>query len=246
MDPQTLTICAATLLLGGILKGATGAGSPVVGVPVLAIFFGVPFAVSVFVVPNLLSNLWQGYRYRAHLPQGRFAMQFALAGACGAGIGSVMLANLPSEPLMLVVALAVLAYISFRLLRPGWQLNTAMAGRVVLPVGALAGVLQGAGGISAPVSVTFLNALRLERPVFIVTISIFFSTMSVVQIPVLFGYGILTTERFALGVLAMLPLLAGMPIGEWLARRIDRDSFDRIILALLFVIALRLVWSAVA
>ena len=43
--------------LGGILKGATGAGTPVIAIPVLTIFFDVQLAVIIMVMPNLISNL---------------------------------------------------------------------------------------------------------------------------------------------------------------------------------------------
>ena len=243
-DPGALALAALAMFLGGVLKGATGAGSPVVAVPILSLLYSVPFAVTLFVLPNLLSNLWQGWKYRVHTPRPGFVWSFALAGGVGAGVGSVMLANLPAAVLMAGVAVVVLLYITFRLARPGWRLSPAWGDRLVLPMGALGGIMQGAGGISAPVSVTFLNALRLERPVFIATISVFFAVMSLVQIPTLWSLGLLGPERLLQSLVAFGVLFAGMPVGEWLARRITPATFDRLMLALLAVIALRLLWTA--
>ena len=62
-DPSPLALAALALFLGGVLKGATGAGSPIVAVPILSLLYSVPFAVSVFVLPNLLSNLFQSWKY---------------------------------------------------------------------------------------------------------------------------------------------------------------------------------------
>lgn len=241
-DPVSLALAAFAVFLGGILKGATGAGSPVVAVPILSLLYSVPFAVAIFVLPNLMSNLWQGWQYRAHATRPWFIAGFALAGGLGAGIGSVMLARLPAEALMLGVALVVLLYIAFRLARPNWQLSRLWGDRLVLPMGVLGGIMQGAGGISAPVSVTFLNALRLDRAVFITTISVFFAMMSVVQIPALWALGLLGPERLFQGLLAFGLLFAGMPVGERLARHMSASAFDRVMLALLAVISLRLVW----
>lgn len=244
MDPSEAVVVFTGLLLGGILKGAVGAGSPVIGVPVIALFNGVPFAVAVFVLPNLMTNIVQGWQYRRSLFSPRFALAFAASGAVGAAIGSVMLANLASETLMLFVAVAVFGFIGFRVAKPGWTLQTRLANRLVVPVGMVGGVLQGAGGISAPVSVTFLSAMKPGREGFIATISVFFIAMSLVQVPALIGLGILTTERALLSVLAMIPLFAGMPLGAWLARKFSAAVFDRTILALLFVIAVKLAWEA--
>jgi uncharacterized membrane protein YfcA len=106
------------------------------------------------------------------------------------------------------------------------------------------GILQGAAGISAPVSIAFLNATRMERDAFIATISIFFVAMSLVQIPLLAAWDVLTPARALLSAGATLPLIAGMPLGAWLARRMSKVFFDRLILAILAVIAFRLVIGA--
>ena len=115
---------------------------------------------------------------------------------------------------------------------------------VGIPAIIFGGIMQGAGGVSAPVSVTFLNAMRLERLEFIATIAVFFAMMSLVQFPTLWSLGIMTPERAALGLAAALPLFGAMPLGAWLARHISREVFDRIILALLAIIACRLLYGA--
>ncbi|MGB3245752.1 MAG: sulfite exporter TauE/SafE family protein [Sulfitobacter sp.] len=244
-DPSALALAALALLLGGVLKGATGAGSPVVAVPILSLLYGVPFAVTIFVLPNLLTNLWQSWKYGRHMVRPRFAAAFAISGGVGAGVGSVMLAALPAQALMLGVGAVVLLYIGFRLAKPSWQLSRFWGDRLVLPMGLLGGVMQGAGGISAPISVTFLNALRLERAVFIATISAFFAMMSLVQIPALWSLGLLGPERLGQSLIAVMLLFAGMPMGEALAKRLSAQTFDRMMLALLTVISLRLIWTAV-
>ncbi len=244
MDVSAVIFATVGLAMGGILKGATGAGSPIIAVPILALIYDVPTAVAIFTLPNLLSNLWQGWAYRAAQISPRFVYSFALAGALGAGIGSILLARLSGELLMGVVAVFVFVYIAFRLLRPSWMLSRSIADRLAMPMGLLGGVMQGAGGISAPVSVTFLNAMKLERAQFIATISVFFAAMSLVQIPALAGLGILTPHRAALSLAAGIPLFGAMPVGSYLAKRISGPAFDRIIMALLGVIAVRLLYAA--
>ena len=121
-DPSALALAGLALLLGGILKGATGAGSPIVAIPILSQLYGVPFAVTVFVIPNVLTNLWQLWQYKRHIKGTRFAVIMAVSGGFGAGLGSVMLVYLPAESLMLSVGVVVLLYVGFRLARPVWRL----------------------------------------------------------------------------------------------------------------------------
>ena len=227
MDYWPYLLAAAGIAAGGFLKGATGAGAPVIGVPILAIVFDVPKAVAIFSVINLLSNIWQSWAYRGDVTDRRFVWVFAATGAAGAVAGTVLLATLPTEVLMASLAGVVGAYIVLRLTRPDWQLSWDTARRIGPVAGFVGGMMQGAGGISAPVSVTFLNAMRLGRAEFIGTISVFFLAMSVLQVPTL------------------IPMFLGVAVGAWAARHLSKETFDKAILVLLAVIALKLLWDAV-
>jgi hypothetical protein len=105
----------------------------------------------------------------------------------------------------------------------------------------MAGVLQGAAGISAPVSVSFMNALGLERVVFIPTMSLFFISMGLVQAPLLAGLGLYNGHMLVLSILAMIPLMAFMPLGARLARSITPRTFDRLTLSMLVALAIKLI-----
>jgi uncharacterized membrane protein YfcA len=232
------------LALGGLLKGATGAGAPIIAVPVMAMYFGVPLAVTVFAIPNLLTNVWQAWRYRKEQLPLRFMLMFAGGGAAGTLIGTILLARLPGSALTLIVACAVFIYIGFRVVRPGWILRYPLAEKLSLAIGLLGGTLFGASGLSAPVTLSFLNAMRLERRQFIATVTMLFTMMGAVQIPTLFAYGIMDERRLLVSTAAILPIVAFMPAGSWLARHISRDVFDKLILILLTAIAIRLVVHA--
>lgn len=240
IDPVSIALALAGIVIGGVLKGATGAGSPVVAVPMLAMAFDVPTAVTIFTIPNLLSNIWQGWSYRRHLLPWRFAGIYAAAGLAGAGVGTVLLISLSASLLEATVAVAVLAYIGFRLLRPDWVLPFGTAVRLAAPVGLAAGMLQGAVGVSAPISITFLNAMKIERPAFIATISLLFLAMTLIQIPIMLGAGLMTPQRIGLGLGVTALLLASMPLGAALGRRIPGETFDRLIMVLLALVALKL------
>ncbi len=233
------------LALGGILKGATGAGAPIVAIPALTMAVDVKFAVTMMLMPNLFSNLWQGWTYRKHSLPRRFLLLFCLSGAVGIGLGSLMLAYVSPDTLSLLVAAGVAIYVVLRLLKSGWYLAYPLAERLAAPAGLLGGLLQGATGLSAPASLTFLNAMRLDRPVFIGTISAFFVTITATQVPTLYALGFLTPMLLAqsLGALAILSLF--MPVGRKLAQIWSRETFDRVILVLLAVIAIRIVWQAI-
>lgn len=244
MSLSEILLALVGIGFGGFLKGATGAGAPIVGVPILAMIFGVPMAVAIFSVLNLVSNLWHAWAYRAHRKPGAFVPSFALSGAVGVVAGSFLLASLPTETLMGTLGAIVLGYIALRLARPDWVLSRETGERLAALSGLSGGLMQGAGGISAPISVTYLNAMRLSRDEFIGTISVFFIAMSATQVPTLVALDIITRESLLLCLAAAVPLFSAIPLGEWAARHFSRMVFDRIILGILGVIALRLIWTA--
>ncbi|MBT8412921.1 MAG: sulfite exporter TauE/SafE family protein [Boseongicola sp.] len=244
MEPVLLIFAFLGIALGGVLKGATGAGAPVVGVPVLAVIFDVPMAVAIFAVLNVISNTWQTKTFYNEIVDRRFAWSHAVAAAVGVVPGSILLATLPTEVLTVAMAAIVFLYIALRLTRPDWSLSREQGRRFGPSLGFVGGLMQGAGGVSAPVSVSFLNALRLSRVDFIGTISVFFLAMASLQIPTLIVLGILSWERAGLALLAVIPLFFGITVGAWIARRLSKEAFDRVVLALLAVIAVKLLWDA--
>lgn len=236
-----VVVVALCLAAGGVLKGATGAGAPLLAVPALAAFFDVRFAIVVMLVPNLTTNAWQGFRYRRNLPDRTFTIPLLAGGMFGIVGGTLALKNLQSSLLSIVMAAAVLGYVALRLARPHWRLEMAQAKWLALPAGAVAGALQGAAGLSAPVSITFLNAMQMGRERFIAAISAMFFTFTAVQIVAIWLSDLLGPRDLWYSLLALLPISLAMPAGAWIGRRVSARTLDRIVLAMLCMIAAKLV-----
>jgi len=241
---DTITIIAilVAFALGGILKGATGAGAPIVTIPVIAAFYDVRIAVIIMVIPNLLTNIGQLYQFRKTILPSFFTVSFAIGGGIGAFIGTILLANLSIKILTLSVAFIVIIYILLKLIVPSWKLIYEKATKLVFIMGTAGGVLQGTAGLSAPISITFLNAMKLERNQFIPTISVYFGVMSIFQMPTLYYYDFLNFEIIAVSLISTVVLLSFMPLGSWVAKSVSKENFDKITLILLAFIALRIIY----
>ncbi len=243
IDLHTLITVGLAFAIGGILKGATGVGAPLIAVPVMTSFFDIKFAVAVFVLPNLVTNLIQSIIYRRALTDRLFLLILCMSAGLGAFAGSLTLYQAAGGVLEMLMAGLILFYVSFRLYKPKWQLSRSMAHKLNMPMGFLAGFLQGTFGISAPATLTFLNAIKFERSEFIIIVSVFFMTMSLIQLPTLFYLGLMQSEHLILGLLAVIPLIGCMPMGAFILRRAPPDLFDRVILAILVGVALKLLWA---
>jgi hypothetical protein len=240
IDLQSLAVMALAIGAGAFVKGVTGAGLPVIAVPVLAVFFGVPKSIAVLVVPVLLTNAWQMIEFREARAQVRFLPWLLVAAVPGILVGTWLLAELPERQLAMGLGVMVICYIAIQLLHPSFSISGPLAGRLAPLAGFLAGGLQGATGISAPVSVTFLHSLRLSREAYIFALSSLFLVFSSTQIPALSYAGFLTWQVLLEGLLAIVPAFAMLPVGSFVGRRIPREVFNKIVLLVLATIALKL------
>ena len=244
MNFDLITIIAifTAFALGGILKGATGAGAPIITIPVIAAFYDVRIAVIIMVIPNLLTNIGQLYQFRKTILPSFFTVSFALGGGIGAFLGTILLVSLPIKILTLSVAIIVIIYILLKIALPSWKLVYGKAKKLVFIMGAGGGVLQGSAGLSAPISITFLNSMKLERNQFIPTISVYFGVMSIFQMPTLYYYDFLNIEIIIVSIMSTIVLMCFMPLGSWIAKSISKETFDKVTLILLGFIALRIIY----
>ncbi|MDC0548759.1 sulfite exporter TauE/SafE family protein [Alphaproteobacteria bacterium] len=241
-DPLIIMAILVAFSLGGILKGATGAGAPIITIPVIAAFYDVRVAVIIMVIPNLLTNIGQLYQFRKTILPKFFTLSFALGGGIGAFLGTILLVNLSIKILTLSVAFIVIVYIFLKIMVPSWKLTYKKAKKLVFLMGSFGGILQGTAGLSAPISITFLNSMKLERNQFIPTISVYFGVMSIFQMPTLYYYNFLNLEIILISCISTLVLLLFMPLGSWIAKSVSKESFDKITLILLGFIAFRIIY----
>lgn len=243
MDFSAVAVMLVALAAGAVVKGATGMGLPLVALPVLTAAFGLQHAVGLMTVPLIVTNAWQVWRFRAAARSDRlgFMPLFLAGGAVGIGLGTWALTTLPERALVLTLGLILLAYVALRLARPHWSLTPALAKRLGPAAGLGAGALQGATGISAPIGVTFIHALTLDRDGHVVAVSAMFLLFAVVQLAALTTAGVMQPDWLLHGALALLPILLFMPLGQWLGGRLSRSAFDRMILIFLGAIGLKMV-----
>lgn len=243
MDPATLAIIFFALGLGAISKGATGMGMPLIAVPIMTAFIGLQQSVAVLLIPILVSNAWQVWRFRAVRSDGRlgFLIPMLTVSAIGVIVGTWFLTATPERGLAIALGLLLIAYLVFRLAKPLFVVSPRSAMRWGGAAGLGAGLLHGATGISAPIGVTFIHAMRMERDVHVYAVSAMFLVLALVQAPALWVAGLLNAQALVYGTLGLIPIFLLMPLGQWLAGKLSSQAFDRMILAFLGLIGAKMV-----
>ena len=242
-DIGRLVIMAIALGAGAVVKGATGMGLPLVALPVLTTFFGLQHAVGLMCVPLIFTNAWQVWRFRSSARDERmgFLPLFLVGGAIGIALGTWALTSLPERALVLTLGVILLVYVVLRLAAPHFVVSPGLARRIGPIFGMGGGVLQGATGISAPIGVTFIHAMSMDRDAHVFAVSTMFLLYSSVQLPSLAIAGVMQGQWLLEGFLALIPILAFMPLGQAIAGKLSRQAFDRMILIFLGLIGLKMV-----
>lgn len=235
MDPVAYLTITVALACGALVKGATGMGLPLVALPFLVAVFGLQHSVGILLIPILVTNAWQLYRFRGNraAPGTRFLPPFLVGGTAGVAIGTWLLVVAPERYLLIGLGALLLGYVALRLLRPAWLIDERTARAAAVPAGDGAGLLQGATGISAPIGVTFIHAMKLGRDAHVYAVSAMFLLFALVQLLALAGSGVMQPEWYLHGAFALVPVGLFMPLGQWLGGKLSAAAFDRVILVFL-------------
>lgn len=246
----TLALVFAVVAFGGLVKGLAGFGYAVASTTVLATLIDPSRAVVVMIVPAMAANLaLLGELDRAGLRSCvRRFWPFVAAAAAGTLAGMALLGRVPTRDLALALGAFTLGYVAFKQDRttlPGeaWLAGVCFQSNVYAKVGfgAVSGLIFGASNVGVQV-VAYLDALDLDRSTFVGVLAMILVGVSAVRVGAAAAFGLYAGGGlFAVSVVAALPGIAGVKLGERLRERLPESAVGTGVLVLLAVIGVRLV-----
>lgn len=225
----------AASLVGALVKSITGMGFPLIAIPALALFIGVEDAVVIVSIPNSAANLMLNRGARAHQSETRDLPVLIVSSVAGAIIGTFLFIEAPEEPLLLGLAATVLVFVVQRLRSPDLRLAPATTRRWAPVAGTIAGVSQGAVGVSGPVVAMWFHGYRLSKDAYVFSVTALFLMSGLAQLVVLAAAGEFSRDRLVASGAALIATLAVIPVGIRMRDRVDVPTFERLILVLLIV-----------
>jgi hypothetical protein len=234
-----LVIVLIAVVIGSVAKAVTGMGLPLIAIPVASLFIDVNDAIVVIAFPNVLANVYLAGRERHSYRETRDLPTLAIAGVIGAVIGALLLVNISERPLVIAVIVAIVGYVVLFFAHPELRVEPARSRRLAPVVGGVAGLFQGAVGISGPIVGSWIHSYRLPRGAHIFSVTSLFFITGLAQLIVLIGSGELNGRVLAT-LLACVPVMAAIPIGTRLRNKVSVRGFDLAIVGMLVVSALAL------
>lgn len=232
---------AGGVFAGGLVKGTTGLGLPMVAVPIMTLGIGVPTAVALMTFPILMSNIWQGVqggRWKTILR--RFWPMLAVQ-PFGMIAGAAVLARADPRILVGVLGGIIVVFVILVRFQPDWHLS-AQAERIAAPlVGLLSGLIGGLSSFFGLPIAMFLFMLRLEKDDFVAAVGVTYSVGATVLILTFTAFGLLGPQLYLWSILAVPVVLGGMWLGQRLRRMLNPEAFRTAVLAILFIAGLNLI-----
>ena len=215
------------LFCAGSVKGVFGMGLPAVSLGLLSLAMPPVEAATLIVVPTLLTNAWQFFNG----PQ-PFALLARLATLLGGvmfgtalGIGFLTGANTALVSLCLGGVLILYALVGLKAAR--FDVSSRVERWTSPLIGLMTGTVNGATGVSVMPLVPYLNSIGLQRDVLIQAMGLVFMVAMLALSGCLAWTGHLKVASAGASTLALVPVFAGMYLGQLVRLRLHADQFRR-------------------
>jgi hypothetical protein len=222
-----VAVIAFTFLLAGLVKGVVGMGLPTVAMGLLGLVMPPVQAAALLVVPSLVTNVWQlvaGPRLTPLLK--RFATM--MMGVClGTTLGIRLLTGGATTLAAIALGGVLAAYGAIGLISARFTVSACSEGWLSPLIGLITGVLTGATGVFVVPAVPYLNSLGLEKEELIQTLGLSFTVSTVALAIGLAASGQFQGSVAGSSLLALVPALGGMLLGQDIRNRLPPEVFRR-------------------
>lgn len=233
MTGVEIAVVLAASLVGAFVKAVTGMGYPLIAIPLITLATGIDDAVVVVAAPNVTANALLCFGARERRDETRDLGTLLAWSFAGAFLGTYLLVSIPEDPLLILLVVTIVGYVVNVVRTPELRLDPATTRRWSPVVGAAAGVMQGAVGVSGPVVAAWLHGYRLRPQAYVFSVTAIFGLSGAAQLLLLGVAGEFTLDRAVVSALAFVPVLAMLPVGTRLRARLGGRAFEQAVLAVL-------------
>ncbi len=230
--------------IGGTIKGVFGFGMPLTTMSLLSAFLDVPTAAALNVLPMLCANTLQASRGGLLGVTVRRFWPLLITLAIGTWMGATLIVALDPRWLLGILGVLVVAFCALNHFHPQFRLSERRERPVGVAIGFIAGVIGGLSTVHGPPLIMYAASLRLTKEAFVAALGTFFLMGGIFVTVAFVERGVLDRETAPWSLACVVPVIAGMWLGERLGRRIDPERFGKAVLIVLLVLGLNLIRKA--
>jgi uncharacterized protein len=236
--PAYILVIVTVCIIIGLSKGGLSPALAVIAAPLLALIMPVTQSLSLTLPLLLIGDAIALYSYWDTWDW-RYIRRLLPAAIVGIVVGAVVLANLPDDAIRKLVGSIVLLFVVYKLVEPRLK-NLHYQPQAWH--GVFAGWVAGAGSMVAnvggpPFTIYMLLQEEISPLVFTGTATLFFAVVNAVKLPFLQLANIFNVQDLLANAWALPFIPLGVLLGRYMVQRIDRRTFDFLMLGALVVSA---------
>lgn len=215
-------ITIAILFTGACLQGLTGFGYSLFALPLLAFLMPISSAVPMLLLTSVFLNLLVCLKARASLDLRRI-LPLLVSAIVALPAGIWLLKSADESALKIIIGIIVI--FSSVIYLSGFRVKVKREKLVMVPVGMLSGMLNGATTFSGPPVVLFLANQKVAKHQFRASLAAYFLLLNTVAVAAFIADGLFTGEAFLNTFYYFPVVILGVMLGIRLAGVVSEDRF---------------------
>ena len=243
-DDATALAIFSAILLAGLLKGIIGVGFQTVGIAFLTVITNLPNAISLLLIPSLVTNLWQagaGGKLFTILIR---LWPLIITACMMVWFGSIALTSVSLSYLSALLGVLLIIYSTFSLFGLRFEVKTKNEWWLAPFIGLINGVLTGMTGIFVVPCVFYFQAIGFRKDTLIQSMGVLFTALTLMLIVSLKTKNILTLELSGWSAFAIFPAIIGVLVGQLMRKRISEEIFKNIFFLCLIFLGIFITFNA--
>lgn len=232
--------------IAGLVKGTLGIGFPTTAISLLAQFTDARTAISLVIIPMIVTNGWQIYRnWQVKWVLSTFWRLLVFMAVFIALFTQISTA-VPVAFVTAFLGVAITMYAATTLYKPLINFKQEHDSRAQVIAGTSAGIMGGIAGVWAPPMLIYLTARGITKNQFVATTGVLLFVGSSVLFSGYWHADMIGPSVMLISCILLVPSMAGMILGERVRDRLSAKRFERLLLWFFLVMGLNLIRRAFA
>lgn len=228
------TITAFVIFLIGVSKGGLGGAAGAAATPLMALVMPVEQVLGLMLPLLMMADV---FAVASHWRRwdNRLLLLLVPASLIGITAGTALLTTISSDALRKGLAVIVILFVLYKLFETRIQAAVTYHPRPWHGVltGAVAGFTSTLAHTGGPPVAIYLLMQQVTPRVFVATSAVYFAIINWLKVPYYIYAGVLDLNQLR-QVIWLIPLIPiSVLVGRWLSTRIDKVTFERVIIGLL-------------
>ncbi len=231
-----IVIVAAVAFLIGLSKGGLGGTAGALATPMLALVMPADKVIGLILPILMLADIFAVALHWGHWNR-KLVLLLIPGSVVGVIAGTLLITNAPTETLRTLLGIIILIFAVYKILEK--RILSRIEYKSRNWHGLVAGIVTGFSSALAhtggpPVTI-YLLMQNVTPRVFIATSALFFLILNWIKVP-FYLYADLFDSELLRQIIWLLPLVPlGVVVGRWAIGRVNAETFERIIVSLLFI-----------